>query len=252
MIDGVVTESMAIAWLCFCRVGGCFIAVPGLSSIRLPMRIRLAAAVVGSLALWPLAALSLKSLVSGISLEGLAILIVAESLLGFSLGMICRIFFIALEFSATAVANFMGITNGLAPSIVQGEPSAPLADMIILCGVVLFFVTDQHLEVFVLLARSFAVRPNVDFNELEAIYQSLATLLGLASQLGLRLAGPFLVSAFFVNAVLGICNRMVPQIPVQFVGAPILLGGGLCLVYFAGPRLTEIFIGAFSDWLLSK
>ena len=39
------------AFLAFCRIGGCFLFMPGLSSVRVPMQVRLFAAVAATLAL---------------------------------------------------------------------------------------------------------------------------------------------------------------------------------------------------------
>ncbi|MEQ9248547.1 MAG: flagellar biosynthetic protein FliR, partial [Nitratireductor sp.] len=39
------------AFLAFCRIGGCFLFMPGLSSVRVPMQVRLFVAVAATLAM---------------------------------------------------------------------------------------------------------------------------------------------------------------------------------------------------------
>ncbi|HTV69398.1 MAG TPA: flagellar biosynthetic protein FliR, partial [Rhizobiaceae bacterium] len=46
-LDGVVLA----AFLAFCRVGGCFLVMPGLSSARVPIQIRLFVAIAATAAL---------------------------------------------------------------------------------------------------------------------------------------------------------------------------------------------------------
>jgi flagellar biosynthesis protein FliR len=63
----------------------------------------------------------------------------------------------------------------------------------------------------------------------------------------LRLASPFLVYALIVNLMLGLINKLTPQIPVYFVSLPFVLTGGLLLLYFAIPALLSQFADGHAD-----
>ena len=72
-----------------------------------------------------------------------------------------------------------------------------------------------------------------------------------ASLLSLQVCSPFLVFAITINFVFGILNRLAPQIPVYFISAPFIVGGGLMLLYFMSDEIFSIFMSQFSDWLAS-
>lgn len=76
-------------------------------------------------------------------------------------------------------------------------------------------------------------------------------VLGNASLLSLQVCSPFLVFAITINFVFGLLNKLAPQIPVAFVSAPFILGGGLLLLYFLSDEIFAIFMFQFSDWLAS-
>ena len=76
-------------------------------------------------------------------------------------------------------------------------------------------------------------------------------LLRSASLLSLQVCSPFLVFGITINFVFGILNKLAPQIPVYFISAPFVIGGGLLLLYFLSDDILAIFIFQFSDWLAS-
>ena len=47
--------------------------------------------------------------------------------------------------------------------------------------------------------------------------------------LALQISSPFIVYALIINLMVGIANKMVPQIPVYFISTPFVLAGGLLL-----------------------
>jgi flagellar biosynthesis protein FliR len=63
----------------------------------------------------------------------------------------------------------------------------------------------------------------------------------------LRLSSPFLAYALVVNLLLGLLNKLTPQIPVYFVSLPFVLTGGLLLLYFAIPALLSQFAEGYAD-----
>jgi len=67
--------------------------------------------------------------------------------------------------------------------------------------------------------------------------------------LALQITSPFIVYALIINLMVGIANKLVPQIPVYFIAMPFILAGGLLLLYFTIGEALRLFIAGFVAWL---
>ena len=70
-----------------------------------------------------------------------------------------RVFFLALQFMATAAAMYIGLGNMPGPPIEDAEPLPAFATLITLTATLLFFLTDQHWEVLRALLASYSALP---------------------------------------------------------------------------------------------
>jgi flagellar biosynthetic protein FliR len=176
-------------------------------------------------------------------------LIISETLIGGLIGLIGRLFYMALQFMASAAAQLVGFNPVGGMPIEDTEALPPLATLITLTATVLLFVTDQHWEVLRALLASYSVLP---------VNESMATDLGLARLadalsstfiLALQISSPFVVYALIINLMVGIANKLVPQVPVYFISMPFVLAGGLLLLYFTIGEALRLFIAGFIAWL---
>jgi flagellar biosynthesis protein FliR len=192
------------AFLLFCRIGGCLMLAPGFSNSQIPMQIRLFVALAVTLSLTPL----LIDKIPGAALGDDPILtfklIAVELLVGGMIGILARIFFLALETLASGAAQMLGFVNPFGMQIAANEPMAPLATLISLAAVTLLFVADLHWELLRGLAASYDVVPvGADFNAQSALRQ-VADALGESFRLTLRIASPYVIYALIVNVALAL------------------------------------------------
>lgn len=250
-MTAIGSEAILMVFLLFCRIGGCLMLMPGFSSSRVPVQVRLFIAVAVTLALAPLLLPTLQSATPDLSPAKLLSLIFSETMVGAMIGMTGRLFFAALQFMATAAAQFVGYGTMPGTPIEDNEPSPPLASLITLTATVLIFLTDQHWELFRGLLASYSVLP---VNEPLLTAFSLTKLADAFSStfvLALQISSPFIVYALFINFMIGIANKLTPQIPVYFISLPFVLAGGLLLVYFTIGEALRLFMSAFLGWLLT-
>ena len=153
-------ELILSAFLLFCRIGACLMLMPGFSSSRVPVNVRLFIAISCTLALTPLLAPQLQGVGSGASPIGIARIIIGETLIGALIGFMARLFFLGTRDTRH------GSGNGDRPcrpiSVLQStnpKPLPPLVSLISLTATTLFFVSDQHLEVFRGLSASYVALP---------------------------------------------------------------------------------------------
>lgn len=244
------SDTVLLVFLLFCRIGGCLMVMPGFASPRVPVQIRLFVAVAVTLALTPLLLPDVRAAVLRPRQSALLVLLVAETITGIFIGLLGRIFYLALQFMASALASFIGYAGFPGMPIEDTEPNPALASLITLTATVLFFVADLHWEVLRGLVRSYAVLPVNGPVAFDVGLERLVTATSDAFALTLQISGPFVVYAFAINLAFGIVNKLTPQIPVYFISLPFVVAGGLLLLYFIVGEFFRLFTDAVAGWLV--
>jgi flagellar biosynthesis protein FliR len=241
-------EAMLIAILIFCRVGGCFLLLPGISSERIPMQARLFFAIAVAMAMSPVLIDHLRPIEA--PQAGTMIgYIVAETAIGILLGLFVRIFFVALEFGATAAAHFVGYGSVFSQGIDSAGSTTPLAMIITVPATALFFIMDMHVLILDLLQRSYTVLPPAQAIDLELTLRALTQTLGAAFTMAMQISAPLIVFSLSVNVLLGVLNKMVPQIPAYYISTPFLLLGGLLVFYALVGVMLLTFETSLADYI---
>jgi flagellar biosynthetic protein FliR len=242
-------DTVQLVFLAFCRIGGCLMLMPGFSSARVPVHVRLFIAVAVTLALSPLLVPMLRAALPQVAPDAMLALIVSETVVGALIGLMGRLFFLALQFMATAAAMFIGLSNTGAP-IEDTEPVPAFAALITLTATLLFFLADQHWEVLRALLGSYSALPVTEPLAAAFSLTKLADAATSAFLLALQISAPFIVYALLINFMVGIANKLTPQIPVYFVSVPAVLVGGIILLYFTIGESLRLFMMGFMGWLV--
>jgi flagellar biosynthetic protein FliR len=243
-------ETVMLTFVLFCRIGACLMFMPGFSSSRVPVQIRLFLTLATTLALAPLLLPPLaKTLVNFSPLAGLPTLI-SETLIGASIGLTGRVFFLALDFMGTAVATFLGFSNVPGIPLETGEPNPTIAAIVTVTAVTLFFLTDLHWEVLRGLVASYQVLPVGEGFQAQFSLVKFADVLRDAFSLALQISAPFMIYSIAINVLFGIINKLAPQIAVYYISLPFVALGGLFVIYFTVGDILKIFIESFGKWLL--
>ncbi len=242
--------SVLSAFLVFCRIGGCVMLMPGISGHRLPVRVRLFVGVALSLALLPLLLADTTAFIEGASTATLALAIPSELITGGIIGLLARLFFLALQTMLVASAQFIGLASVLGPP-EDDESLPPIATLLALTATTMMFISDQHYELLRGLIASYRQIPlGLGFGGRGALMQ-MADQMTAALMLSLRLCSPFLVYSLVINFAVGLINKLTPQIPVFFIATPFITAGGLLLLYSISDQFLTGFVLAFSTFLKS-
>ncbi|WP_244406187.1 flagellar biosynthetic protein FliR [Methylocella silvestris] len=239
------------AFVLFCRIGACLMIMPGISSARIPVRVRLFVGFAITLGLTPILSDEVGPKISAESPFILVQTILSESLIGGLIGFLGRIFFGALDALANAIAMAIGLSSPLAPPTDDNEPAPAIVSLISLGALVLFFLTNLHWEVLRGLLASYSVWPVSGLFEARLGLVEIGNSLARSFALALRVSSPFIVYALIVNLAIGIASRFAPQIPIYFITVPAVAAGGLFLLYITCRSLLELFVAGFSLWLAS-
>ncbi|MGD0564882.1 MAG: flagellar biosynthetic protein FliR [Roseiarcus sp.] len=238
-------------FILFCRIGACLMVMPGISSAQIPVQIRLFVAVATTLSLAPL--LLEQAPLRSLSADPIPALrlIAVETAIGGLIGLLGRLFFLALETMAVGASTMLGMANPFGIELEPNQALPPLASLVTLSATALIFVTDAHWEVLRGLAASYHAIPlGADFNPGYSLRQ-VASTLGESFRVALRVCSPFFIYAIVVNLAMSLINRLTPQIAIFFVATPFIVGGGLVLLYFSIKPLLGEFMSGFAAWLVS-
>ncbi len=243
-------QAVLATFLIFCRVGTCLMLMPGFGSPRVPMQVRLFLVLAVTLALAPLLVAGVKASIPNEAPVTVFGLIASEVIIGAVIGLMGRMFFVALQFAGSAIAMLIGLSNTPDAHIEEDEPQAAVTSLITLTATVLIFVLDLHWEVLHAVVDSYAAVP---------VAKEMAANFGLikivdaatdAFMLALRITAPFIVYSLMINLMFGILGKLTPQIPVYFISIPFVLAGGGLILYFTSSEILQIFMTGFTEWLV--
>jgi flagellar biosynthetic protein FliR len=232
----------------FARIGAALFLVPGLGERSVPVRVRLGAAFALALILAPLVAPVAGPAPEGTA--GLVRILLAEAAAGLVIGLAFRLLVVALQVAGSIAAQNVSVAQmfgaGLAP-----EPEPTIATFLALGGIVLALQAGLHVQLVAALAGLYGPLP---FGELPLAGDLAAWSVARVSEVfafGLSLALPFVAVAFAYNLALGALNLAMPQLLVALVGAPLLIGLGMLVLYLALPeilaRWAAALAGVFAD-----
>jgi flagellar biosynthetic protein FliR len=245
-IDISLLPALAAAFmLVFARIGAMVMLLPGFGEMTVPVRVRLAIALILTLILVPLHRAQFQ--VDVTNLNALGFLMVQEIVIGLVLGLTARVTISALQVAGSVIAQQLGLGFVTAIDPTQGQQGMLVGNFLTLLGLTLLFATDLHHVVIAALNDSYslfapgAAMPSSDVAAL--ITRAFAT----AFKIGIQLSAPFLVFGIIFNLGLGILSRLMPQMQVFFVGVPLsILVGFLILAV-----VIATMMGTFLDYFAS-
>jgi flagellar biosynthesis protein FliR len=233
----------------FCRIGSCLMLMPGFSSPQIPVHVRLFLALAVTLSLTPL--LLARVPLQALSDEPLVALrfIGVEMLVGATIGILGRLFLLALETMATAGAMAIGLSNPFGVVAEESEVLPPFVSLITMSATALIFIMDLHWEVFRGLAASYDALPVRDSFDVNFSLLQFSKLLTNTFQIALRISAPFIIYAIIIQTTISVINRLTPYISIYFISTPFVIIGGLLLMYIViKPYLDQIMTG-LASWL---
>lgn len=245
MFDGLNLETIVFAaFLAFCRIGACFMLMPGLSSMRVAMHVRLFVAIAVT---WALLAHLWDAIIPHIDRapDRMILLVASELMIGATIGLVTRLYTLALQFAGAAIAMTGGFGGMAGSSVEENEPQAAVAAIITLSALLLLFVFDFHHEILKALILSYEVAPISGLFGAQSALIDITDTVSQSFYITLRLASPFLAYAILVNLAIGFVNKLAPQIPVYFVSLPFIIAGTLILLYFGIGMMLSLFVDGF-------
>lgn len=199
--------------LAFGRVGVLVMLLPGLSERVMPMRVRLAIALMLTLVFLPIAQpLTPRS-------SPLSTLFI-EIAIGFTLGFMARLIVSALQTAGAIIAQDIGLSFAQSVDPTAGSQGAAISTFLTVLGATLVFTSDlHHLAITAIGASYMKLPPGALPESGDALSLAMRTM-ATSFALSVKIAAPFAVFAIVFNIGLGLLSRMMPQLQVFFLALP--------------------------------
>lgn len=230
--------------LVYVRVQACVVALPGLGERVISARVKVAIA----LGLAPL----LAGVAPGPQMPeqplGMIAQVGVEMVLGFATGIMLRLLTIAIDIATTAIAataslsQIMGIQNEMSPH--------PIGNMLHLAGMAVLMAMGLPVMIVELIADSLRLWPPADLPQVEGLVMAVVRMVTDSFWLAMMLAAPFTLGGFLYQALSGVINRVMPALPVVFIGAPASILLALMGLVILAPLLVGIWANAVMGFML--
>ena len=251
-IDISLLPALAAAFmLVFARIGAMVMLLPGLGEANIPVRIKLAIALLLTLVILPLHRAAYN--IDLQSITSLLVLMMHEIVIGIVLGATARVTLSALQVAGSIIAQQLGLGFVTSVDPTQGQQGALIGNFLTLLGLTLLFATDTHYLVIAALSESYKVFSPGELMSSGDVASLATSAFATAFKIGAQLSAPFLVFGLVFNVGLGILAKLMPQMQVYFVGVPLSIMIGF--VIFAAVLVTmmgtymEYFVGVMHQMM---
>ncbi|CCD89657.1 Flagellar biosynthetic protein fliR [Bradyrhizobium sp. ORS 285] len=247
-IDISFLPTLAAAFmLAFARIGAMVMLMPGFGEVNIPVRIKLAIALLLTMVVLPLHRQAYQVDLQAIS--PLVVMMVHEILIGIVLGATARVTLSALQVAGSVIAQQMGLGFVTAVDPTQGQQGVLIGNFLTMLGVTLLFSTDSHHLVIAALSDSYKIFAPGELIPSGDVASLATKAFAGAFKIGLQLSAPFLVFGLVFNIGLGVLARLMPQMQVYFVGAPLSILIGFLIFAAVLTAMMGAFLGYFEGVL---
>lgn len=240
-MNGEGLEPWMLQWLLvYCRIQACLIAIPVFNERFLPTRVKVGLA------------MALTSLFTGASevqadsLVSLVMLAIAEIVTGLLLGAMVRLLAAALDIAATTIASMASLSQLM--GVASEYSPHPVGNLFHLAGLGLLMAMGFPLLVCDLLRESLALRPVGDWPMIDALLPGIIGLVGTSFQLAMLLAAPFILGGFLFQALSGVVSKVMPSLPIVFIGAPLAILIALAGLAILSPSILSLWAETIMDF----
>ncbi|ARF49976.1 MULTISPECIES: flagellar biosynthetic protein FliR [Pantoea] len=174
-------------------------------------------------------------------------LLIQQMLIGIAIGFTMQFAFAAVRAAGELIGLQMGLSFATFFDPASRLNMPVLARFLDMLAMLLFLSFNGHLWLISLLADSFHTLP-VGGTPLEAnAFMALAKSGGMIFLNGMMLALPLIVLLLTLNMVLGLLNRLSPQLSIFAIGFPITLSVGILTISLLMPLLAPFCEHLFGE-----
>lgn len=228
-------------FIIFSRMGPFVMMLPGIGEHTVPMRSRLAFAVMLTLCLYPIVVVQLPPLPQTIfELVGLSL---REAFIGFAFGGLVKLISSGLQVAGNVISFQSGLSFAQTADPMSGRSDSVFSSFLMMLGTVMILNMDLHHLLIGAMYDSYMLFPPQAAISIAPFSDAALEIVANAFKIGVQIATPFLVFGLVFFLGLGILSRLIPQIQVFFIAMPANI--------YVGVLLFALLLGAMMSWYLT-
>ena len=232
-------------FLTFARIGTAVILLPGFSASWISVRARVVIALAVTLVSLPMLQHTWTAIPA--TPTELFLLLAGEIFVGAFIGTIGMVLISTLQSAGSFIALLSSLANAMVRDPISESQSALTAGFLTTMGVVMIFVTNTHHILLQGVIASYGT-----FIPGQLVYDgdfadTVAKVVNDSFALGLQLTAPFLVVALTYYVGLGLLNRLMPTLPIFFVGLPVQISLQMAVFMITLMSIMMTFMNFFTE-----
>ncbi len=231
----------------FTRLAAMIMTMPAIGDQAVPVRIRLAFALLLTLVLAPVVLPVLPPVPA--DLGTMTLHVVREVFIGLMIGAVLRLFMASLSVAGEIISiqSTLSFAQTSAPGVV--EPSTTVGTFIGLVGLILIFSTNLHHLFLGAMVNSYKIFPFGSAASVADSGQLAIRTLSDAFRMGVQLSAPVLVLALVFNVAVGLAARIMPQFQVFFVASPLMVLFSLAILALSLGVIGMVWLDGYGGLL---
>ena len=171
--------------------------------------------------------------------------IAGEIIIGFTICLIAKLVFSAMEMAGELIGFQMGfsIVNVIDPQTSTHVPI--IGQFHTILATLIFLTINAHHLFIAAIAESFTLVPPMRLALTNQMFAGIVTLSRDIFVLAIRIGAPVIVALFIANIALAIISKTMPQMNVMMVGFPITIAGGLLIMVLSIPLFANLVQRSF-------
>lgn len=232
-----------VFFLTLIRVSAMLLVMPIFGSQNMPLKIRVALAVIFSIIMVPF--VGRQNISYSISTGRLFFYAGSEALVGLLIGFASKVLFESVKLGGELVGRNMGfgMARVLDPA-TNKRVSAISTFQSILILMIFLSINGHHWLIFAI-GKSFEIIPLAGANFGPAIPEKLIAMVGDVYTFAIKFVAPAMAILLIIQISLAITSRAAPQMSIMIVAMPLKIGVGLIGLVLSLPMFYQLFLKLF-------
>ncbi len=225
------------------RLGGFIASAPLISTYPIPMQIKVWFMATIAFIMFPMV-LAQSHFILPTSIPELSVIMLKEFMIGYIVGFVANVIFIAVEIAADLISMQMGLTASQALNPMTGDTSPVLSQAYTILAAVVFVGLNGFQWLLAAIYKSFQLLPpGYGFFVSGEVTHNVIYLVCQMFSIGMGIAMPIFAVMIVTDVLLGFTAKMMPKMNIFMVALPVKIYLGLLMFILLTPRMvTQIAI----------
>lgn len=228
------------------RVGAFFGSSPVFSWQVIPLKVKLALAILTSIFFSNLMICPVSS--EDTSAAAIGLMIANEAVYGLCLGFIATLLFATVKLSARIIERQMGLSMAQILDPLSGDSGQPVGLLMEMIFILLFLSANGHHMLLLTISKSYEAFPIGTVPSIDRLTEGIIVASSTMLLLGLKMSAPILATFLLLMVILAVLARVAPETNILFLSLPLRVGLGLLMVGMFLPFVSN-FIKEFAQWM---